>query len=276
MNKNKPPVNPYHRIQEERALSALQENARRRAEYEKNLAEHAERILDLEAVMTHLAKPKAEDIEPYFETRVPSPKNRQDLCKNFFLCNIWDVEPVLLDELLAAKKEQNPERIETIRKIIRAASWMKHERTDAKKAVEIAKEQAKRFQEDHRIKHAMLTESGFEKDAERLDADLVAIESVIESLQNFHDIGPDVETNLLYVERELDNDWDAFLTHIKQEKAEWPENPGVELVGSVADYAERIKAWRIIRDQLYYQRYNINLSKIGQLHSQPKNPFSET
>ncbi len=78
----------YHRTQAERDKSALAENIRRRAEYEKNLAAHAERVLDLQAVIAHLAKPKPEDVEPYFESRVPSPKDRGQLCKDFFLCNV--------------------------------------------------------------------------------------------------------------------------------------------------------------------------------------------
>lgn len=273
--KKYPNPNKYQQEREAFRLSALAESERRRREYEKNLAQHAERILDLQAVVEHLAKPRPQDVTPYFEARIPQQKNRQDLCKNFFLCNIWDVEPVLLDELITAKEENNPERIEEIRKIIRAASWMKHERTDAKKAVQTAQEQATRFKQDHLIKHSMLTEAGFEKEAEHLDANLQAIEAVILSLQNFHDIGPEIETSLRYVESELEHDWDRFLSILKKEKSPWPENPAVELEGSSHEYAERIKAWRIIRDQLYYQRYNINLSKIGQLHSSQENPFAK-
>lgn len=264
----------YHRAQAERNKSALEENVRRRAEYEKNLAAHAERILDLQAVITHLAKPKPEDVEPYFESRVPNPKDRGQLCKDFFLCNVWDVEPVLLDELAAAKNAGDQKRIDEIRQIIRAASWMKHERTDAQKAVQIAEEKALLIKKDHELRHAMISESGFEKEAAMIDADLLAIESVIESIRGFHAIGKEVEPAIRYVEQALEQDWDDFLAVRKEENAPWPENPGVKLEGKLADLAERIKTWRIIRDQLYFQRYHENLSKIGRLHSQPQNPFS--
>jgi hypothetical protein len=258
----------YHRQQQMRDASALAENVRRRGEYEKNLAAHAERMVGLQSVLEHLSKPQPQDVEPYFEKNVPSPKNRVELCKDFFRCNIWDVEPVLLDELAAARAAHDEIRIDEIRKIIRAASWMKHERTNEKIAVQIAKEKAELFLMDHEIRHTMLSEEGFNKEAEKMDPDLIGIKQVIESLDGFSAIGKDAEPSIRYVEAALEHDWDEFLKVLKEEKAPWPENPGVKLEGKVADLAERIKAWRMIRDQLYYQRYNENLSKIGRLHAE--------
>jgi len=259
---------PYHRVQKERDKSALAENVRRVAEYEKNLADHAERMTDLKSVIAHLAKPKPEDVEPYFETRVPKPKNREQLCKDFFMCNVWDVEPVLLDELTAARASGDEFRIDEIRQIIRAASWMKHERTDSKIALQKTREKAELFHKDHSMRHAMLTEEGFEKEAAKIDPDLAGIKEVLEAIDGFHAIGKDAEPAIRYVEGALEHDWEEFLNAVKEEGQPWPENPGTKLEGKVADLAERIKAWRMIRDQLYFQRYQTNLSKIGKLHAE--------
>lgn len=264
----------YHDEQQTRNKSALEENLRRRGEYEKNLAAHAERMLDLQAVIKHLSKPRPADVEPYFEKRVPETKNREQLCQDFFRCNVWDVEPVLLDELVTARESGDTVRIDKIRQIIRAASWMKHDRTDSKKAAEVAMDKAELFKRDHEIRHAMVSEDGFKKEAAEIDADISGIQNVLESIKDFNAIGKDAEPAIRYVEAALENDWTEFLKALKEEKAPWPENPGVQLKGHVADLAERIKAWRIIRDQLYFQRYNENLSKIGRLHSKPENPFA--
>ncbi|MCE9586014.1 hypothetical protein K8R04_01700 [Candidatus Uhrbacteria bacterium] len=259
---------PYHRVQQARDKSALEENKRRVIEYEKNLGAQAERMMDLQNVIAHLSKPRPEDVEPYYETRVPQPKNREQLCKDFFRCNSWDVEPVLLDELMAARESHDEKRIDEIRQIIRASSWMKHERTDSKVALEKTKEKAELFHQDHSMRHAMLTESGLEKEAEKIDPDLNGIKEVLEAIDGFHAIGKDAEPAIRYVEGALEHDWEEFLNALKEEQQPWPENPGVKLEGKTADLSERIKAWRMIRDQLYFQRYEVNLSKIGKLHSE--------
>ena len=267
MSKN-PFEKSYHRQQRMRDASALEENLRRRGEYEKNLAANAERMLGLQSVLEHLSKPREQDVEPYFEKQIPTQKDRAEICKDFFRCNIWDVEPVLLDELAAAREAHDEVRIDEIRKIIRAASWMKHERTNEKIAVQVAKDKAELFLKDHEIRHTMLTEDGFDKEAKKIDPDLIGIKEVIQALDGFSAIGKEVEPSIRYVEAALEHDWEKFLQASKEEKAPWPENPGVKLEGNVADLAERIKAWRMIRDQLYYQRYNENLSKIGRMHAE--------
>lgn len=259
---------PYHRVQQERDKSAMAENTRRVAEYEKNLAAQAERMMDLQNVIQHLSKPRPTDVEPYFEKRVPQEKNREQICKDFFRCNVWDVEPLLLDELVAAREAHDEQRIDEIRQIIRASSWLKHERTDSKVAVEKTKEKAELFHQDHSIRHSMLTESGFEKEAAKIDPDLNGIKLVLEAVDGFNAIGKEAEPAIKYIEGALEHDWEEFLSTLKEEGQPWPENPGVRLEGKSADLAERIKAWRMIRDQLYFQRYEINLSKIGKLHSE--------
>lgn len=268
MKSRNPFEKPYHRVQSMRYASALAENIRRKGEYEKHLAANAERMLGLQSVLEHLSKPRPEDVEPYFEKNIPSPKKRAELCKDFFRCNIWDIEPVLLDELAAARAARDTNRVDELRKILRAASWMKHDRTNEKIAVQVAKEKAELFLMDHELRHTMLSEEGFGKEAEKMDPDLVGIKQVIHDLDGFSAIGKEAEASVRYVEGALEHDWDEFLKAVKEENAPWPENPGVKLEGRVADLAERIKAWRMIRDQLYYQRYNENLSRIGRLHAE--------
>jgi len=202
---------PYHRVQKERDKSALAENVRRLAEHEQHLAAHAERMMDLQNVIGHLAKPKPEEVEPYFESRVPQSKNREQLCKDFFMCNVWDVEPVLLDELVAARASGDQSRIDEIRQIIRAASWMKHDRTNSKIAMREPREKAELFHRDHAMRHAMMSEEGFEKEAAKIDPDLVGIREVIDAIDNFSAIGEEAEPAIKYVEGALEQDWDEFL-----------------------------------------------------------------
>lgn len=265
---------PYHKIQARRDTRVLDERKYRQTEYEKNLAAGTERILGLQAVLEHLSKPRPKDVEPHLEKNLPVPKPREQLCKDFFRCNIWDVEPILLDELAAARRAHDENRIDQIRKIIRAASWLKHERTDDKVAVQVAQEKAELILRDHELHHAMMTEEGFEDEAAKIDPDLIGIKQVIEDITKFNVIGKDAEHSIRYVENALEQDWEEFLKRSKEENAPWPENPGIELEGKTADLAERIKAWRMIRDQLYFQRYEENLSKVGRLHSPHENPFS--
>ena len=258
----------HHRSQKMRDAGIAAEDVLRRGAYEKNLAAGAERILGLQAVLEHLSKPRPKDVEPHLENNLPVPKPRGQLCKDFFRCNIWDVEPVLLDELAAARKAHDEQRIDEIRKIIRAASWLRHDRTDGKIAVQVAREQAELILRDHELHHATMTEEGFEKEAAAIDPDLIGIKQVMKDITKFNAIGKDAEHSIRYVEDALEHDWQEFLNVSKKENAPWPENPGVELEGKTADLAERINAWRMIRDQLYFQRYQENLSKIGKLHAE--------
>ncbi len=270
----KPPF--YHSEQDRRDATIATERRRKEMQetYENTLAKNPGHILGLKDVMAHFSKPYPETFEPHLSKKVPTQKKREELFKKFFQYNIWDVEPTLLDELSAAHESQNRDRIDNTRQMIRAASWMTHKRTDAKVAVETAREKANLILREHEIYHAMLTEEGFEKESRSVDSDLIGIKQVIEDLESFRSIGKDTEHSLRYVESAIEHDWDTFLQTIQEEKSDWPENPGIELTGKTADLADRIEAWRIIRDQLYFQRYNENLSKIGQLHSEQKNPFA--
>ena len=98
-----------------------------------------ERIPNVEALHAYLLETE-ENEASQFSTHIPDMPTRREICKNFFACNIWDVEPYLLDDLHNAKKSNNKKKINHIREMIRAASWASHGRTDTDLCLKLLKQ----------------------------------------------------------------------------------------------------------------------------------------
>lgn len=80
---------------------------RERARFSEN-AEHLHSVTDLHA---------------YLEER-----GHKDACAHAYSCDPWKYEPILLDDLIAERAGANdPARINTLRGLIRAGSWMSYE-----------------------------------------------------------------------------------------------------------------------------------------------------
>lgn len=137
-----------------------------------------ERIPNVESLHTYLLETEEWENGPLTST-IPDLPGRRDICKNFFSCNIWDVEPYLIDDLNNAKLANDKDEIRHIREMIRAASWASHGRTDAKKCLELAKS-------------INLTNK-----------------AVLDTLKRFL-CDDEVESAVRFIEEEIDNEWDKI------------------------------------------------------------------
>jgi len=97
-----------------------------------------ERIPNVEVLHDYLLK-TADTSHGTLVSHLPNLPTRVAVCKDFFHCNIWEVEPYLLDDLHKAKETHNEAEIQHIREMIRAASWASHGRTDAQTCLKLAK-----------------------------------------------------------------------------------------------------------------------------------------
>lgn len=98
-----------------------------------------ERIPNVEALHEYLVRTKGAKPGD-LSSAVPNLPSRREICRDFFHCNIWDVEPHLLDDLHQAKKGGNENDVHLIRELIRAASWASHGRTDPVVCLQLMKQ----------------------------------------------------------------------------------------------------------------------------------------
>lgn len=263
----------FHAWQANRDASARLENKRRmeaarsrsanpfKGERE-NPQAGPERILDLQALARHLAQPLDPDVTPRLSGRLPPEAHPE----NVF--NVWDIEPRLLDELRHALESGDSEKIKEARMYVRAGSWSTHGRTDDEVAAREARDMAAKMMAEHSTKKSMLAEEGFARDRRALETEMAGMERVIESLEAF-DCDEKTESALRFVEDAVEEDWERLFEALEDEGAPWPKDAETAeaLPGRAGDIAERIVAWRKIRDQLAFQRLYSHLCKIGQEHS---------
>lgn len=130
-----------------------------------------ERIPNVEALHAYLVETKTYKTG-VLASAVPDLPTRSNICKNFFSCNIWDVEPYLLDDLLKAKKAKNKEEIQRVREMIRAASWASHGRTDAELCLRLLKELRLDLPEIHAALQNYLCDEQIEDAVDRLEEEI--------------------------------------------------------------------------------------------------------
>lgn len=278
----------YHRFQADRDASARQERGFRGKEAEQNKI-RAERMPDERSLFVYF-HPQTEHAEGpeiekyarirelgakmqtretgYFESRHPKPKTRAEICNNIFLCNTWDAEPLLMDDLDAAKENGRLEDADRVREMIRAASWMRNPRTDQGIALEVAKEILTLDEQRHK-EHAKLLEKGSQAELAIIDPDIEGMEQVVRTIQNV-DCETKTDRAVTYIEERLSQEWKTFLDAYEQTpakeweggKKQWPDL-GVQLPKKLEVQSQRISKIRQIRDQLYYQRLYPQLCKLS-------------
>ena len=278
----------YHRFQDARDASARQERGFKEKETKENKIK-AERMPDERSLFVYF-HPDAEQAEGpeiekyarirelgskmqsrrpgYFESHHPKPKTRREICKNIFLCNTWDAEPLLLDDLQTAKSEGNSEDADRVREMIRAASWMRNPRTDQTIALDVAQEILKQDEERHK-EHARFLEKGKQTELAIVDPDIEGMEAVIKTVKNV-ECENQTDRAVTYIEERLEREWEKFLSAYEQSSPKeweggnkrWPDL-GVQLPKKLEEQSRQISKIRQIRDQIYYQRLYPQLCKLS-------------
>lgn len=100
------------RMERTRAEAATEERFRENQRKPKPDAEHFASVVDLHG---------------YLERR-----GHAEACKHAYSCDPWKYEPVLFDDLIAARIKEDKPGQDELRGIIRAGSWMTYPRVDAK------------------------------------------------------------------------------------------------------------------------------------------------
>ncbi|MCC7522797.1 hypothetical protein IT407_03295 [Candidatus Uhrbacteria bacterium] len=278
----------YHRFQAARDASARQERGFKEKESKENKIK-AERMPDERSlyVYFHPDAGNADEAEiekyarirdlgakmqsrrpGYFESRHPQPKTRAEICKNIFLCNTWDAEPLLLDDLELAKADGSAEDADRVREMIRAASWMRNPRTDQTIALTVAQEILKQDEAQHK-EHARFLEKGKQTELAIVDPDIEGMEHVVKTIEQV-DCESQTDKAVTYIEERLAREWDKFLNAFEQSseteweggKKTWPDL-GVQLPQKLEAQSRQISKIRQIRDQIYYQRLYPQLCKLS-------------
>ncbi|MFZ2803757.1 MAG: hypothetical protein WA001_00890 [Patescibacteria group bacterium] len=88
-------------------------------------------------------------------------KGHQEACNNLYSCDPWMYEPILLDELIAERAQASSRStskgsVDKLRELIRAGSWMTHERVLKDDALEQLKRVTQLEEQDWqtKIRHA--------------------------------------------------------------------------------------------------------------------------
>lgn len=207
--------------------------------------------------------------EPHGELAsiLPEVKSRAGLCQDFFRCNIWDVEPHLLDDLRHALTSGNSQHTDELRRYIRAASWASHGPVNIELARKLANEHLERVKGQKILNHDELTR------AERI------LETTTANTCN-----EEAENATQDIELLVEAAWRDFVTAWKEEKIKnpdlwWPITKApLHTLGfpkKLLAKGEQLVKLREIRDHIYFNRLHKNLCRIATiaLYDQRKRSF---
>jgi hypothetical protein len=174
-----------------------------------------------------------------------------------FCPDLYVVEPAVLDDLEAAKKRHDAERVEALRSVIRAMSWTSHGRTDK----EVASKKAEDFLRETQAEATNETsgrgkpQTGFEFAHPDL-AQWSRVLNVLKGIECNH-----LEAPTAFVEKKIVQTWKDLIAQFPRKtskRKDWPSSWPVavdppKLSEETAHINERLIALRHVRDQLYYQ-----------------------
>ena len=251
----------YQRRSAERDKSVLAERARQKQDHTKHMRE-VERMPNIEALHSYLEHSEIQQGSGTLAARLPKLAEREEICRNFFQCNVWDAEPYLLDDLQAAKQSGEQEQVKHIREMIRAASWASHGRTDGQIAAKLTEDYLKQLKEQI----GAFKQQGMELWASQTQKHISDAETILDALKTTA-CDEQAEDAILAAESLITETWDAFITEWTAEKKKdaklpWP-NRGVELPGKLGKLVKSLTQYRQMRDQLYYQRLYSHLCQIA-------------
>ncbi len=229
-----------------------------------------ERIGDWKDLLRDFLKQTPIEIQPTVSPLMPKRITWDDVRKQGYFMNIWDLEPLLLDALELAKEKKDENRVQLLRGLVRSASWPTHGPVNP----DIAKKDAEVFLAEAQEHESATKNNPFEKQTgfgfeEEAKAD--AWQKVMKAVGAMDCKGDRVEAATDFVERVFVKEWKAFLALYKKEKKRtWPDRgTNVKLEPEVEMATERIVKLREIRDQLYYQRLFPKLCEFGQRGTKP-------
>ncbi len=188
-----------------------------------------------------------------------------------FYPNIYDIEPVAIDDLRLAKEQNDEAGVERMRTIIRTFSWPSHGRTDAQKAAQLARDFIAEAARQAMTPAANpFAEQGAFSYADQPD-DTKKWEEVAAVTGEMECRGDKVEAATRFVEKKIAATWKDFLhpywSKNPHERPAWPDSrphtDKKELPPELEGLEKKLTSLRMIRDQLYYQRLYPKLCAFG-------------
>ncbi len=169
------------------------------------------------------------DVRAYLQERFPNDPTKSNLCQYPIGCDITDVEPFLIDDLIAEKmrateSKGSNETIARLRKLIRAASWISHARPRDEPLLALARSLADEVEK----KQQEIARTDPQESKEWND--VLSMAHVIASALHDHLAGAEAESAAQAIE---------YFVDIAR------KNPHDQ---------RRLKHLRELRDQLYFQR----------------------
>lgn len=237
------------------------------AEEEKDIARKLEKIEhfnDLRDLLARFLKQTPIRIKPTLTPDMPKRITWEQVKKEGYFMNLWDLEPLLVDALQLAKEEKRENKKNMLRGLIRSASWMTHKPFNP----EMAREESERFLEEAEKRESEAPNPFESQVGLKLDehADIEGWERVVEEVGTMDCKKEQVEASTDFVEKVFVREWKDFLQLYKDKKNKrtWPQRGiDVELEPDVQAAMDRIERLRGIRDQLYYQRLYPVLCSFG-------------
>ncbi|MDQ7814963.1 MAG: hypothetical protein RDU25_04135 [Patescibacteria group bacterium] len=204
-----------------------------------------ERIISLEDLQNHLTSLLASR-----RLKGTEEQNVREACDNVFGCDPWKYEPILLDQLFAERRgAADPEKINRLRGLIRAGSWMNYPRTTEKMALEdLAVVRRSETQDWHeRIRHADPdTSKELAKNRDELLEELTEAEQALTKKTTGDGLDPAART----VEDLLGHEWFSMKQLIAANGLNWQAARTHHLTAARIQEIERLRA---LRDFIYYR-----------------------
>lgn len=183
-----------------------------------------------------------------------------EACEHAFKCDPWKYEPILLEELIGElASDGNPERVNRLRKLIRAGSWMSYSREnpdDVSADLNAVRASEERSWES-RIRHADPDTS--KELREDMEGELKEFDFVVRAIES-NSVGRDAEPATRAIDNLQARAWNALKRLLAVRDLSLDEAKRDHVTKPLIAEIERL---RPVRDLLYYRRCYPGWAKLG-------------
>lgn len=193
--------------------------------------------------------PGQKAVRDFLEKEFPKDPKKKELCPYPGACDIWPVEDILLKDLNEAKAK-SPEKVNELRKLIRAASWEAHKQKRTGEMVA----RARKFKDELEAQYAEVAKTDPEEANETWKPLAEHARDMYEALRDGTG-GEEAEAGTVGAEIIFDRELQKVLNTLNHRRMTVEEALALPASNPTRKIVERFsEEMRPIRDQIYYQR----------------------